>query len=381
MAKRDYYEILGIPQDATQDNIAKAYRKKALKFHPDSNPDDENAISRFKEAAEAYEVLGDANKRARYDQYGHAGLDGNGMQFGSVNDIFEAFGDILGGGLFGNIFGGRRASRRQRRGADLMCETSLTLEEAARGITKTVSFHRNSICQTCEGSGSEPGSERSECRRCGGAGQVVQSAGILRVQTTCSACQGAGSVITDPCSDCSGDGVVPGEVTLDVEIPPGVDDGNRVRIAQQGEPSLDGGRQGDCYCVLHVQQHDIFHREGDHLVVEMPIIYSQAVLGATVEVPTLDGLRPLEIPAGTPVGTVFRIAGFGMPNPRGSQKGDLLVQTYIEVPKKTSERQGDLLRELADLEDAHVTPERKGFLEKIKDYFSGQDSTDDEQED
>jgi molecular chaperone DnaJ len=381
MAKRDYYEILGVSRDASRDSIARAYRKKALKYHPDSNPDDETAIARFKEAAEAYEVLGDANKRSRYDQLGHVGIDGGGMQFGSVNDIFEAFGDILGGGLFGNIFGGRRTRRRQRRGADVICETSLTLDEAARGVTRTVSFHRNNVCQGCEGSGSEPGSERSECRRCGGEGQVVQSAGILRVQTTCPSCRGVGSVITDPCSDCSGDGYVPGEVSVDVKIPPGVDDGNRVRIAQQGEPSLDGGPHGDCYCVLHVEQHEFFHREGDHLVVEMPITYSQAVLGAMLDVPTLDGLHSLEIPAGTPVSTVFRIAGFGMPNPHSGQKGDLLVQTYIEVPRETNDRQEQLLRELAELEDVHVTPERKGFLEKIKEFFGSQDNINDEQED
>ena len=381
MAERDYYEVLDVARDASKDDIARAYRKKALKYHPDSNPEDENAITLFKEAAEAYEVLGDDEKRARYDQYGHSGLDPSSMQFGSVNDIFEAFGEILGGGLFGNLFGGGRQSRRrQRRGADVLCETVLTLDEAAHGVTKTVSFHRSETCEECDGSGSMPGSQRTECRRCGGHGQVVQSAGILRVQTTCPACQGAGSVITDPCGGCSGQGYVPGEVTVDVRIPPGVDDGNRVRIAEQGEPSPDGGSRGDCYCILHVEKHEIFHRDGDHLIVEMPITYTQAVLGAEIEVPTLEGLQSLQIPAGTPLGKVFRIAGAGMPNPRSGRNGELLVQTYIEVPGKTNPRQQELLRELAELEQVHVTPERQSFLEKIKNYFGGQDHEHDDQE-
>ncbi len=380
MADRDYYEVLGVANDASQDDIDSAYRKKALKYHPDSNPDDEDAIARFKEAAEAYEILGDKEKRSRFDQFGHAGLNGGGVQFGSVNDIFEAFGDIFGGGLFGSLFAGRRRRPRQRRGADVGCETVLTLEEAASGVTQTVSIHRSEICQSCEGSGSSPGSQRSECRRCGGQGQVVQSAGILRVQTTCSSCQGVGSVITDPCDSCSGNGHVPGQVSVDVKIPPGVDNGNRVRIAGQGEPSLDGGSRGDCYCLIYVEEHELFKRDGDFLVLEMPITYSQSVLGSTIEVPTLEGLQPLVIPAGTPLGKVFRISGYGMPNPHNGKKGELLVQTYIEVPTRTSPRHEELLRELAEMEDVHVTPERRGFLEKIKDYFAHREMTNEDEE-
>jgi len=380
MADRDYYEVLGVANDASQDDIDSAYRKKALKYHPDSNPDDEDAIARFKEAAEAYEILGDKEKRSRFDQFGRAGLDGGGVQFGSVNDIFEAFGDIFGGGLFGSLFAGRRRRPRQRRGADVGCETVLTLEEAASGVTQTVSIHRSEICQSCEGSGSSPGSQRSECRRCGGQGQVVQSAGILRVQTTCSSCQGVGSVITDPCDSCSGNGHVPGQVSVDVKIPPGVDNGNRVRIAGQGEPSLDGGSRGDCYCLIYVEEHELFKRDGDFLILEMPITYSQSVLGSTIEVPTLEGLQPLVIPAGTPLGKVFRISGYGMPNPHNGKKGELLVQTYIEVPTRTSPRHEELLRELAEMEDVHVTPERRGFLEKIKDYFARHEMTNEDEE-
>ena len=385
MADRDYYEVLGVANDASQDDIDSAYRKKALKYHPDSNPDDEDAIARFKEAAEAYEILGDKEKRSRFDQFGRAGLDGGGVQFGSVNDIFEAFGDIFGGGLFGSLFAGRRRRPRQRRGADVGCETVLTLEEAASGVTQTVSIHRSEICQSCEGSGSSPGSQRSECRRCGGQGvEVIQFAGILggmhRGQTTCSFCQGVGSVITDPCDSCSGNGHVPGQVSVDIKIPPGVDNGNRVRIAGQGEPSLDGGSRGDCYCLIHVEEHELFKRDGDFLVLEMPITYSQSVLGSTIEVPTLEGLQPLVIPAGTPLGKVFRISGYGMPNPHNGKKGELLVQTYIEVPTSTSPRHEELLRELAEMEDVHVTPERRGFLEKIKDYFARHEMTNEDEE-
>jgi len=380
MAERDYYEVLGVANDASQDDIDSAYRKKALKYHPDSNPDDDDAITRFKEAAEAYEILGDKEKRSRFDQFGRAGLDGGGVQFGSVNDIFEAFGDIFGGGLFGNLFAGRRRRPRQRRGADVGCETVLTLEEAASGVTQTVSIHRSEICQSCEGSGSSPGSQRSECRRCGGQGQVVQSAGILRVQTTCSSCQGVGSVITDPCDSCSGNGHVPGQVSVDIKIPPGVDNGNRVRISGQGEPSLDGGSRGDCYCLIHVEEHELFKRDGDFLVLEMPITYSQSVLGSTIDVPTLEGLQPLVIPAGTPLGKVFRISGYGMPNPHHGKKGELLVQTYIEVPTRTSPKHEELLRELAEMEDVHVTPERRGFLEKIKDYFASREMMNEDEE-
>ena len=374
MAKRDYYDVLGVDRAASVEAIAKAYRKKALKYHPDSNQDDEDAVGKFKQAAEAYEVLGDADKRARYDQFGHSGMDGSSSQFGSVDDIFEAFGDILGGGIFGSLFsGGRRGRRRQRSGADVLCETSLTLDEAAVGASKSVSFYRSEICERCEGQGNEPGSERQECPRCGGQGKVVQSAGILRVQTRCPACQGAGSVITDPCRDCEGHGYTSGEVTIEVQIPAGVDDGNRVRITGQGEPSPDGGPSGDCYCHVHVEPHPLFQRDGDDLLLQMPITYAQAVLGAELDVPTLDQSQLLKVPSGTQTGEVFEIRGAGVTNPRSGQQGSLLVQMYIEVPSSTTARQQELLRELAELEDVDVTPRRKGFLEKLKSCFGGQD--------
>ncbi|MCA9155776.1 MAG: molecular chaperone DnaJ [Pirellulaceae bacterium] len=368
--KRDYYEVLGVARTATEAEIARSYRKLAIKYHPDSNREDETAVEKFKEASEAYEVLSDSDKRARYDQFGHAGVGGASPHFHDVEDIFDAF-----GGIFGELFGGGggRRTRRARRGSDLRCDVTLDLEEAARGVTKTVEFTRSKPCDTCGATGAAPGSSRETCTRCGGVGQVVQSAGILRVQTTCPSCRGAGVVIRDPCTSCRGAGYVAAKVRLDVAVPAGIDDGMRIRLPQEGEPSPDGGPPGDCYCFVRVRPHRIFQRDGKNLVLQLPISYSQAALGASIEVPTLDGPDTLEVPAGTQSGDVFRLRGRGVADPRGGRPGDLLVQTYIEVPKKLTGRQEELLRELAELDHAHVTPHRKGFLEKLRDYFTGDD--------
>ncbi|MGE0760197.1 MAG: molecular chaperone DnaJ [Pirellulaceae bacterium] len=368
--KRDYYEVLGVKREAGSKEIATAYRKLAMKYHPDANPGDDSATEKFKEAAEAYEVLSDQEKRARYDQYGHQGVDGGTAHFTDVEDIFEAFGDIFSGGLFGDLFGRRRGGRRQRRGADLRTDVTLDLEEAARGVTRTVEFQRSKRCGTCDGSGAKPGSSPEPCRRCGGHGQVVQSAGFVRVQTTCPSCQGAGSVISHPCDSCRGQGYVATRVKLDVAIPPGVDDGMRVRLPGEGEPSPDGGPAGDCYCFISVRPHSIFKRDGKNLVLQVPISYTQAALGATLEVPTLSGPEELAIPAGTQHGDLFRMRTRGLADPRGGPVGDLIVQTFLEVPRKLSSRQEMLLRELAELEHADVSPHRKSFLAKLKDYFA-----------
>ncbi len=370
MAKRDYYEVLAVERTATEKEIAAAYRKLAIKYHPDSNPGDAETVAKFKECAEAYEVLSDSEKRARYDRYGHAGVEMGGGQghYHDVEDIFEAFGGIF-GDLFGGGGGGRRG-RRPRRGADVRVDVTLDLEEAARGVTKTVEFPRSKVCDNCSGSGARPGSQRTTCRRCNGHGQIVQSAGILRVQTTCPSCQGAGSIITDPCDKCRGNGYVQERARIDVAIPAGIDDGMRVRIAGHGEPSPDGGPAGDCYCFVSVRKHKIFVRDGNHLILQMPISYSQAALGATIEVPTLQGKHELTIGPGTQSGEVFRVRGRGMPDPRGGSVGDLLVQTFIEVPKKLTTRQQELLRELAEIEHVDVTPQRRSFFERIKEYFS-----------
>lgn len=368
--KRDYYEVLGVARTADTKGIATAYRKLALKYHPDSNPGDETAVERFKEAAEAYEVLSDAEKRSRYDQFGHAGVDGSAPHFGDVEDIFEAFSDIFGGGLFGDLFGGRRGRRRSRRGADLRCNVTLDLEDVAHGVRRTVQFERHSRCETCEATGVRPGSSATTCRRCGGHGQITQSAGILRVQTTCPSCRGAGKVISDPCLNCHGSGFVSTIAKLTVAIPAGIEDGMRVRLPGEGDPSPEGGPPGDCYCIVSVRRHPLFQREGTNLILRIPISYSQAALGAMIHVPTLAGRDVLEIPRGTQSGEVFTLRGRGLPDPRGGSPGDLFVQTYVETPKTVSPRQEELLRELAELEKTDVTPHRKTFLEVLRNYFA-----------
>ncbi len=369
MAKRCYYEVLDVERKASDREISKSYRRLAVKFHPDSNPNDELASQRFKEAAEAYDILSDSEKRARYDQFGHAGVDGMRSHFGSAEDIMSAFSEFFGDGLFGGMFGGGRG--RSRRGAHVQAEVTLTLEEAAAGVRKSIAVSRGQICETCKGSGARPGTRPSPCSRCGGRGQILQSNGILRVQTTCGACSGSGQVITDPCADCRGYGIRKSTVELEVAIPAGVDDGMQVRLAGEGEPPPAGeGPPGDCFCLIRVRKHRLFHRDGINLILQLPITYSQAALGATLDVPTLDGPEQLVVPAGSQSGDVFRIAGRGVTDPRSRGKGDLLVQTFIETPKKLGQRQQELLRELADLENANVTPQRKSFLDKLRDYFA-----------
>jgi molecular chaperone DnaJ len=367
--KRDYYEVLGVDRSASDKAIADAYRKLAIKCHPDKNPGDDEAVALFKEAAQAFEILGDRDKRARYDRYGHAGFDGSarGREFADVNDIFAAFGDIFGDSAFGDLFGGGR--RRASKGADVRCDVTLDLLEAARGATKTVEFQRHEACPDCNGSGAKPGSSRTRCAYCGGRGQVMQATGIFRVQSTCPSCRGAGSIIKDPCGTCRASGYVPRTVRRDVQIPPGIDDQMRVRLPGEGEPSPGGGTRGDCYCFITVREHGLFQREGQHLILRIPISYSQAALGTKLEVPTLDGPHELKVPAGTQSGEVFKLRGRGMPNLRGREVGDLLVQVNIEVPKALSQRQDELLRALAEQEHVDVSPHRKNFFEKVREYF------------
>ncbi len=339
-----------------------------MKYHPDSNPGDEEAIDRFKEAAEAFEVLNDADKRSRYDRFGHAGLNGShgAHHFNDVEDIFSAFGDLF-GDLFGG--GGGRQRGRQQKGRDVRCDVTLTLKEAANGVTKTVEFQRHDRCEKCSGSGA--------------AGQPPRSLQLLprpRPRHPISrhrphpnhvpACHGEGSTIKHPCTACRGSGQVLKKVTTEVQIPPGVDDEMRVRITGEGEPSPNGGPPGDCYCFINVLPHPLFERDGQHLVCRIPITYAQAALGTTLEVPTLDGRGEVEIPAGTQSGGVFKLGGKGMPDPRRRGLGDLLVQVIIEVPKKLSKEEKALLREFAELEHKNVAPERKSFFAKLKDYFT-----------
>jgi molecular chaperone DnaJ len=370
--QRCYYEVLGIERTASEGDIATAYRKLAIKYHPDKNPGDEEAIARFKECSEAFEVLHDSHKRSRYDQYGHAGVNGNGgAHFGDVGDIFSAFGDI-----FGDIFGGGGGGRRARAGRDVRCDVTLTLHEAAEGCTKSIEFQRHETCEDCKGSGAAAGSSRETCAYCAGHGRVIQSAGIVRVQTTCPACGGAGSKIKDPCRTCRGKGQRLRKVVTEVKIPAGVDDGMRVRISGEGEPSTSGGPPGDCYCFISVLGHPLFERQGQHLVCRVPITYAQAALGCTLEVPTLNGRGEVKVPAGTQSGDVFRLGGRGMPDPRSHGLGDLLVQVTIEVPTKLAKEEEQLLRQLAELEHKHVAPQRKSFFKQLAEYFTASDESD-----
>jgi molecular chaperone DnaJ len=368
--KRDYYEVLGVAKTATVDEVKSAYRKLALKYHPDRNPNDPDAESKFKEAAEAFEVIGDADKRSRYDRYGHAGLDGTGFhEFTNVNDIFEAFGDLFG---FGSLFGqGGKRQRGPARGADLETDVRLTLEEAARGTSKTISVKRHVLCPTCRGSRSRPGSKPTNCSMCGGRGQVVRAQGPFRIATTCPTCQGKGSVISDPCDECRGRGRVAEKGEVEVDVPAGVDNGMHLRIRGQGEAGEPGGAPGDLYVLINVEPHALFEREGQHLHCRLPIAFTQAALGAEMDVPTLNGKEVLSIPRGTQPGEVFRLRGHGMPDTRSGGRGDLLLHVLVDVPKKLSKRQEELLRELAEIDHQHVSPERKSWLDSVSDYLFG----------
>lgn len=372
--KTCYYEVLSVERSAGKGEIDRAYRKLAIKYHPDSNRDSETATEKFKEATEAYEVLSDPEKRSRYDQHGHAGVDGV-HQFNDVEDIMDAFGDLFGGGMFGDLFGGSRGrggGRRVRRGADIRCNVTLTLEEAARGVEKDIAFRRRSGCQSCDGSGAAAGSQPTTCNTCGGHGQVIQSAGILRVQTTCPDCRGVGKTIGTPCSDCRGTGLENKKAELTVTIPAGVDDGMRVRVQGEGEASPDGGPVGDCYVFISVREHDLFQRDGNHLILQLPISFTQAALGAEIEVPTLDGPETLAIKAGTQNSEVFTLKGKGIADPRGGRAGDLHVQVFVEVPKKLSGEQEDLLRKLAEIDHESVLPARTSFVDKLRTFFDAE---------
>ena len=367
--KRDLYEVLGVSRESSLEDIKKAYRQSAMKDHPDRNPGDSDAERRFKEAAEAYEVLSDADKRQRYDRFGHAGLSGAGVHdFRNAEDIVAAFGDIFGGGLFGEFFGQRR--RGPRPGLDLRINLEIDLIEAARGTTKSIELNRQELCQECGGSGARKGTKPSTCDYCRGQGQVVQSRGFFQLATTCPACGGEGVRITDPCANCRGGGRVTSRVKLNVNIPPGVDTGMMVQLRGQGEPGDPGAPRGNLRVQLIVREHQFFERRGNDLICQVPISFPQAALGADVEVPTLEGKDNLHVPRGTQSGDILRLKGRGMPDLNGRARGDELVEVLVETPRKLSLRQEELLRELADLEHENVSPKRKSFFEKLRDYFT-----------
>jgi len=375
-AKKDYYEILGVTRDAAPEDVKRAYRKAAGANHPDRNPGDEAAVERFKEAAEAFDVLGDAQKRAMYDKFGHeAFVRSGGRQpgFNDVGDIFSAFGDLF-EGFFGGT-AGRGGGRRATRGDSLRCSIELELREAAFGCTRTVEIERAELCATCDGSGAKPGSTAERCAYCAGRGQVVQAQGFFRIQTTCPACRGTGEIVREKCPTCGGVGRQEKATRLEVKVPAGVDNGMQLCLRGEGEPGDHGGPRGDLYCEIHVADHPLFTRQGHDLVFAVPISYSQAALGTSLDVPLLDGKHVLDIPAGTQPGEVIRLRGKGMPDPHSRRKGDLLVEIHLEVPKKLNQRQEEILRELAELEKKNVSAHQKSFLEKVKDYFASSAET------
>lgn len=365
--KRDFYEILGVKREADAEEIKKAYRKLAMQHHPDRNAGDAEAEFKFKEAAEAYEVLSSSEKRERYDRYGHAGLAGTAHGFRDAQSVFDLFGD-----MFGDLFG-QRGRQGPQRGRDGKVEVTIDLVSAARGVTKTVTVHREELCTECSGNGSRRGTRPASCKRCNGQGVVIQNQGFFRVQQTCRACGGSGTVVSDPCPACSGAGRVKAKRVLEVNIPAGVDTGTAIRISGEGEAGDPGAPRGDLYCVLRVREHQLFQRQDQHLICQVPITFSQAALGGEIEVPTLDGPLTRQLERGTQHGTVIRIAGKGMPSLRGGRKGDLLVQIVVETPKHLNKRQEELLRELAELEKKNVSPQRKTFLDKLKNFFAGGD--------
>jgi molecular chaperone DnaJ len=373
-AKKDYYEVLGVNKDASEDEIKKAYRKLAMKYHPDRNPDNPKAEEQFKEAKEAYEMLSDDQKRAAYDQYGHAGVDpsmggGAGAGFGGFSD---AFGDI-----FGDIFGGARGGSGQRsnvyRGADLRYNMEISLEEAARGSETKIRIPVQSTCETCKGSGARPGTSPVTCTTCNGHGQVRMQQGFFSVQQTCPKCHGTGKMVKDPCPTCHSAGRVKQNKTLSVKIPAGVDEGDRIRLSGEGEAGVNGGPTGDLYVVIHLKQHEIFQRDGGNLHCEMPISFTTAALGGEIEVLTLDGAAKMKIPAETQTGAVFRLRSKGIKPLRSSEHGDLMVHVVVETPVKLTEKQKELLREFDTSTQADAgkhSPKNKSWVDKAKDFFS-----------
>jgi len=375
MSKRDYYEVLGLHKGASEDEIKKAFKKLAMKHHPDRNQGDAQKASeeKFKEVKEAYEVLSDAGKRGAYDQYGHAGLNPNmgggpgGAGFGNFGDAFsDIFGDLFGAG------GGRQGGQGMYRGADLRYNLELSLEEAARGTETKIRIPVMVACETCKGSGAKPGSKPTTCPTCQGHGQVRMQQGFFSVQQTCPRCHGTGKIITDPCQSCHGEGRVKQHKTLSVRIPAGVDEGDRIRLAGEGEAGVHGGPPGDLFVQVHLKPHAVFTREGGHLHCEMPVSFATAALGGDITIPTLDSQAVLKIPAETQTGKVFRLRGKGIKGVRDSQPGDLYCHVVLETPVALTERQKELLREFDTIcsgaADKH-NPRAQGFMDKVKAFF------------
>jgi molecular chaperone DnaJ len=373
MSKRDFYEVLGVSKGTDDKEIKKAYRRMAMKFHPDRNPDDKESEAKFKEVNEAYEVLSDSQKKQAYDQFGHAGVDGQsgfggggaGAGAGNFSDIFgDVFGDIFGGS------GGGRGHSSVQRGSDLKYNMELTLEEAVRGVEKNIRVPSLSNCNTCDGSGAKKGTSPISCTTCGGSGQVRMQQGFFAVQQTCPACSGAGKIIKDPCNSCYGRGVKEETKTLNVKVPPGVDTGDRIRLSGEGEAGRNGGPSGDLYVEVHVKRHDIFERDGANLYCEVPISIAEASLGGEMEVPTLEGRVKLKIPAETQTGKLFRLRGKGVKPVRGHSVGDLMCRVVVETPVNLTSRQKEILKELQEsLNGKKHSPKSKGWFDGVKKFF------------
>lgn len=374
MSKRDYYEILGVSKTASEGEIKKAYRKQAMKYHPDRNPDDAEAENRFKEASEAYEVLSDSQKRAAYDQFGHAGVDGQAGQGGGFGGGFgDAFGDIF-SEMFGGGFGGQRGPQP---GHDLQYELEISLEEAVSGTTVDIRIPTKDLCDACDGTGAEPGSDVETCPTCHGAGQVRMQQGFFAVNRPCPTCHGQGQIIKTPCKKCHGEGYTHSNKTISVKIPAGVDNGDRIRLQGEGEAGELGAPRGDLYVRIRVKQHAIFERDGNTLFCEMPLGFATAALGGSIEVPTLGGKASLKIPAGTQSGQRFKLGGKGVKSVRSAHVGDLIVQVNIETPVKLTARQKELLQEFDEsLKGKHYkqhSPKEHSFFDAVKSFFTGDD--------
>jgi molecular chaperone DnaJ len=377
VSRRDYYEVLGIARSASEPQIKSAYRKLALQYHPDRNPDSKEAEEHFKEAAEAYAVLADPSKRQAYDRFGHAGVSGAGSGgfdpsvFTGFEDIFGGLGDVFG---FGDVFGGRRGG--PRRGADLRYDLELSFEEAASGTETTIQIPRQETCETCDGSGAAPGTRPVTCPRCQGRGQIRFQQGFFTVARTCNQCHGQGSILSKPCSDCRGEGRVQRTRKLTVRIPAGISTGQRLRLTAEGEAGATGGPAGDLYVVLHVQEHTFFQRDGADLHCEIEIGYPLLALGGAMQVPTLDGSAPVDVPAGTQTGTVFRLRGKGLPDLGGRGHGDILVTVRAAVPSRLSREQRTLIEAFAATlpqDEFAPTPAgehaERGLFDRVKDIF------------
>ena len=382
MSKRDYYEVLGVSKTATQDELKKAYRKLARKYHPDLNKDNAEAAEKFKECNEAYNVLSDEQKRAQYDQFGHAAFENGGMGGGGGFGGAGGFGGFGGSGMediFDMFFGGqggrggRSSKAGPQRGADLRFDLEISFEEAAFGLEKEINLYRDEVCDHCHGEGAEPGSKVETCPECNGSGYVrfTQNTmfGQMVNERPCSRCKGEGKIISEPCKECRGKGTVKRNKKLKVKIPAGVDNGSRLRVSNEGEAGAKGGPSGDLYVYLYVKPHKFFERDGTTVLCEVPINIVQATLGADIKVPTLDGQVTMKIPEGTQPGKVMRIKGKGIPSLRNSSRGDQLVRIKVVVPTKLSDKQKDALRKFADISKDNINPEEKSFMDKVKDFF------------